>query len=498
MPYLPYAIALATGLAVYWLSKPLGWIAALIGLGSVIAILACRRMPHETPTGQNLRIAFLACILFTLAGFTAIAYPSALQAYDYYGDFHDGGAADARYADALTRPWNEAPLFGLFFREAKTTKTFIDFAHPPASELDHRTNATEAVIFINIISRVLGLIAFFMIIRGSGATPMGAIAALLIFTFQYTNIALTQSMKFVAGFPFFMLWILSFLRYEKTRERRTLILHLACIPPLLVSQQWIMFFVASFYLLYPAFKYATGGAIRRFEVLGTLAITLASVTLYVIEHARFMAGDVPLIPIVPSAFRSPYLTEYPTMALFALAALLVGVVLFRRTPSFPGKTFVTLFITPIALFSRALIFLHPSVFLYPDFLAFIGSYWLLVSLALYALIAHIFADRHISPLSLCALFAWFVSSLPPLLLACGVSIPTSPVLDVIITPLLVLASITRESRIAYAITALVLLTLPLSIYKLVIYTNAFDRMIILIPLIIAPLALMLAERYRHA
>jgi hypothetical protein len=444
----------------------------------------------------NFDLVFLLCMLFSIAGFTSIAYSSAQGAYEYYGDFHGNAAqtddalryADNGYVDALHAPFAALPFTRLFHIEGKIANRVIG-------------NAAETVIFLTIVNRAAALLVFFLIIRALVAPPLAAAAALLIFTFQYTNIGLTQSMKFVAGWPFFLLWILGYLRYRHARGGKWLALHTACLIPCALSEQWIIFFIGAFYLIMPLLRHAAGKSPDLLDLAGSAGVACAATALYFAEWHRF-THDLPfLFSLVPSMSRSPYMAEYATFVLFAALALALGIIILRRSRPFPGMPMLALVIVPFVIFQRSLLFLYPILptLMNADYMIFTFPYWLLISLALWRIVRDAFVAQRIDNIAFLALAAWTIGSLPGFFLILGVAMPQSPVLDAVVTPLLVLAAARGYGRIPHAALALTLVLIPLSIYKLAAYTHAGSRLAILVPILFCPVALALfRRRHRHA
>ncbi len=486
-------IACILGVGIYWLAAPLGWIGALIAVLSMMVTVGIA----DRLSSAGVRTLFLICVLFHIAGFTVIAYPSAQDAYNRYGDFHSG-ITDANYGNILLQPWHAAPVLRLFFAEGKIVKGVINFIRPPAGESESIDAAVEAIIAIGIVSRIVAFVLFYFFVQSAGLRARAVAAALLIFTFQYTNIALTQSMKFVAGLPFFMFWLVSFSEYERTGHRRWLAAHVMALPLLLISEQWIIFFVAALYLLYPFFRRGAGIPLRVFDVFGTALVAFASTTLYFLEWGRITSNHIPLLPLVPSAFRSAYLHEYPALLLIFSIACGIGLCIYKKTFGFSGKKFLSLGIVPYAIFMQSLIFLNPAMFLQKNFLLFFLPYWLLVSCSLGMIIRNAFVVRKIDAVAVLALVAWTIGSLPQIFLMLGASMPTSPVLDVIILPLLVGVA-SRDAHKAFLLFfTLVVLVGFLSVYKLLVYTDGWARAGVLLPVILVPIAIAITRKYRYA
>ena len=424
---------------------------------------------------RALTAVFGMCLIFQLFGFAYIAYPSAGKAYYFYGDFH-GGPPDSRYADALNTPWNAIPPFGLFFIEGKVIKTAIDAVHPPQSETEQRENATRAVIAVGILSRTLALIILYYMIRSLRVPPYAGAGALALFSFQYTNIALTQSMKFVAGLPFFILWLWSSSACNAQPTKRRVIIHYLALLGALSSQQWILFAVIATYLLHPGVKRACGLPIHGFNLAGVGGATLAILALYFTEAARILHGHMPLVPIMPSFNRSLYLYEYPSLLAILLLACSAGLFLYAKNSTHHNKRGLPLAIIPLALFSRAITFIHPSIFMNTHFMIFFFPYWALVSCALFMIIKNAFTEDQPTGITTLAITLWLASALPQLMLVLGISIPISPVLDAAVTPVLVLAAGSRPSKAFPVFLVLVLNITILSTYKFLNYTHGWEML----------------------
>lgn len=423
---------------------------------------------------RTLKSVFAICLIFQLFGFTYIAYPSAGKAYTFYGDFH-GGPPDARYADALLTPWSAAPPLGLFFAEGKVIRAAINAIHPPQSEAEQHENATQAVITVGVLSRTAALILLFLMARAMRIPPHATAASLAVFSFQYTNIALTQSMKFVAGLPFFILWLWSLYECDTRPTKKWRIIHGIALCATLFSQQWIIFFVGAAYLIYPAAKRATGLPINAFNLAGTAGVAVGTAMLYCAEAWRMVNGRTPLLPIMPSFARSLYLYEYPILLAFFTIACALGIWTYTKASISHEKKFLTLIILPLIFFSRSLTFIHPAILTDTNFMTFFFPYWALISLALYMIIRNGLAENQPAITTL-AITAWLVSTLPQLLLVIGVSIPVSPVLDAVVTPILILAAGARPSKLLPVLTAIVCIVAILSSYKFLNYTNGWNAL----------------------
>lgn len=310
-------IAFFGGVFMWYLGKDLGSAGVAIGIFSAGALFATPHFKKYFAGKTISAIIFLFLILLEIGGFTIAAYPSASRAVEFYGDFHDATIYQGITTAPLART---APMFVLP-AEARLAALFIKGENAEG----------EILILIGLISRVIALIALLMLgkeITGSAGTALlGAYA----FAFSYRLVPFTQGMKFVAGMPFILLWLLLTARRENGKKNIPF-LEEGFFAAALFSEQWTASFAVAIFFSHALFKAVAGK--RFFSSESRIGIFIAALagTWHSMEYLRFRSDKPFLMNTFPHIALPATIYGAPLfIASVSALALLFGVFAWRRS-----------------------------------------------------------------------------------------------------------------------------------------------------------------------
>ncbi len=333
-------IAFFGGGLMWYLGKDLGSAGIAIGIFSAGALIAAPYCKKYFAGKTVNTILFLFLILFEIGGFTIAAYPSAARAVEFYGDFHDA----AIYQGVTTAPLIRTAPMLVLPAEARFAAFFIKGENAEG----------EILILIGLISRVIALIALLILgkeITGSAGTALlGAYA----FVFSYRLVPFTQGMKFVAGMPFILLWLLFTARQENGKKNIPF-LQEGFFAAALFSEQWIASFAVAVFFSHSLFKAVTEKRFFSSESrIGIFIAALAGIW-HSMEYLRFrndkpfFMNTFPQIALPDTIYGVPLF-----IASVSALALLFGVFVWRRSreknpENKKGYYTLTLVMAPLAV-----------------------------------------------------------------------------------------------------------------------------------------------------